>query len=121
MMGLIHVGPEVGFGVYGALCPALSHVTTHHLQQLPAAVKEEFPHADSIALAGRLPGLMTASGACVCTLCTLQCIQEFLPNQIATHPNLLLLDLAAEHVDEVVVMQVIRLMLVEVIFEVFLI
>lgn len=62
MMGLIHVGPDVGFGVYGALCPALSHVTQHHLQMLPAAVREEFPHAHSIALAGRLPGLMTAAG-----------------------------------------------------------
>ena len=66
MMGLIHAGPQVGFGVYGALCPALSHVTQQHLQQLPAAVKEAFPHAASIALAGRLPGLMTAAGECGC-------------------------------------------------------
>jgi hypothetical protein len=62
MMGIIHVGPDVGFGVYGALCPALSHVTEPHLEMLPAAVKSAFPHAESIALAGRLPGLMTAAG-----------------------------------------------------------
>lgn len=62
MLGLIHVGPDVGFGVYGVLCPALSHVTQHHLEQLPATVREEFPQAQSIALAGRLPGLMTAAG-----------------------------------------------------------
>jgi len=62
MMGIIHVGPEMGFGVYGVLCPALSHLTQNHLEQLPAAVKAEFPSAASIALAGRLPGLMTAAG-----------------------------------------------------------
>ena len=62
MMGLIHVGTEVGFGVYGALCPALSHVTQHHLQQLPEALQQAFPMAHSIALAGRLPGLMTTAG-----------------------------------------------------------
>ena len=62
MMGIIHVGPDVGFGVYGALCPALSHVAETHLEMLPAAVKSAFPHAESIALAGRLPGLMTAAG-----------------------------------------------------------
>jgi hypothetical protein len=62
MLGIIHVGPDVGFGVYGALCPALSHVTQEHLHQLPAAVQEAFPQAVSIALAGRLPGLMTAAG-----------------------------------------------------------
>ena len=62
MLGLIHVGPDVGFGVYGVLCPALSHLTQQHLKQLPATVKEEFPCAQSIALAGRLPGLMTAAG-----------------------------------------------------------
>jgi hypothetical protein len=62
MLGLIHVGPDVGFGVYGVLCPALSHVTQRHLEQLPATVREEFPQAQSIALAGRLPGLLTAAG-----------------------------------------------------------
>jgi hypothetical protein len=62
MLGLIHVGPDVGFGVYGIMLPSLAQTTTRHLQQLPAAIKQQFPHAASVALAGRLPGLMTAAG-----------------------------------------------------------
>jgi hypothetical protein len=63
MVGLIHGGPDVGFGVYGNLCPVLSHLTPEHLAALPAAMTAAFPSAESIALAGRLPGIMTAGGA----------------------------------------------------------
>lgn len=62
LMGIIHVDSTVGFGVYGTVVPALSHLTEQHLQQLPAAVHKAFPRAESIALAGRLPSLMTAAG-----------------------------------------------------------
>jgi hypothetical protein len=69
MVGLIHGGPDVGFGVYGCMLPTLSHVTPQHLRRLPASFTAAFPHAQCIALAGRLPGLMTAAGenvVCVC-------------------------------------------------------
>lgn len=64
LLGLIHAGPDAGFGVYGLLSHPLSHLTQHHLEQLPATVKQEFPRAQSIAMAGRLPGLITAAGEC---------------------------------------------------------
>jgi hypothetical protein len=70
MLGLIHVGPDVGFGVYGIMLPSLAQVTPKNLQQLPAAVKQQFPHATSIALAGRLPGLLTAAGEYCCSYST---------------------------------------------------
>lgn len=72
MTGLLHIGPDVGFGVYGLLLPALSHVTEQHLKQMPEAMERMFPQAHSIALAGRLPGLITAAGRCcsVSTRCT---------------------------------------------------
>lgn len=62
MLGVIHVDASVGFGVWCGVSPCMSHVTTSHLQQLPAAMAEDFPHAQAIALAGRLPGLMKAAG-----------------------------------------------------------
>jgi hypothetical protein len=62
LLGLIHVGPGVGFGVWGGVSPCLSHMTNRHLEQLPTALAEDFPHAQTIALAGRLPGLMKAAG-----------------------------------------------------------
>eukprot|EP00775_Hariotina_reticulata_P011407 gene11407-11555_t len=61
-LGLIHAGPDVGFGAYGIVLPALRQLTQRHLEQLPAALEQQFPAARSIAMAGRLPGLMTAAG-----------------------------------------------------------
>lgn len=66
MLGVIHVDASVGFGVWCGVSPCMSHVTTSHLQQLPAAMAEDFPHAQAIALAGRLPGLMKAAGRGCC-------------------------------------------------------
>lgn len=62
LVGLIHSGHDTGFGVYGALCPPLSHVTQSHLEQLPSMLRSSFPTCKAIALAGRLPGIMTAAG-----------------------------------------------------------
>jgi hypothetical protein len=62
ILGLIHLDTEVGFGVWSTVFPCMSHMTNSHLQQLPAALTEDYPHAEAVALAGRLPGLMKATG-----------------------------------------------------------
>jgi hypothetical protein len=55
--------------VWSTVFPYMSHITTSHLQQLPVALAEDYPHAQAIALAGRLPGLMKAAGRGVVCAC----------------------------------------------------
>jgi hypothetical protein len=64
LLGVIHVGPDLGLGIYGIMVPPLCHVTQQHLQKLPGCLQRQFPAAKSIALAGRLPSMMAAAGKC---------------------------------------------------------
>ena len=58
LMGVIFMGVD-GLGVYGTCLPCLSQLTAGHLAALPASVRTAFPCARAVALAGRLPGLLS--------------------------------------------------------------
>lgn len=61
-VGIIYCGPATGLALCVGTAPVLADATPEHLRKLPARVRAAFPSARAVALAGRLPGRVLASG-----------------------------------------------------------